>query len=572
MFLPLKAHQMLVKEAIQLAHQAGDLPSFEIPPITIEPCRNPDHGDYAFPAMSLARYARMDPRQIAAKILKHLPEREFLGSAEIAGAGYVNFHLDTRWLCQHVNTILEKNEAAFHLDIGQGQLAQVEFVSANPTGPLHIGRSRGAVVGDTLARILESVGYQVQREYYFNNAGVQMQNLGESLRRRYLEALGYDTQWLHDADDNLYHGEYLKEFARELVAEKRDSWVDEDWHLFKVYGEQRMFDMIQTTLTRIGIHHDHFFNENSLLGSGGAVDQVMDRLKASGDMYEAVVWEGADEQERAKFEGQKPAWWFRSTRYGDEKDRVMIKSDGAATYTLPDFAYHQDKLARGYQLAVNVLGADHHTQAKVVQYGLRALGEDPSKIRPLIVQMVHLVKNDTVQKQSTRSGNFETLDDLIDQTSVDAVRYLLLARSPNTELNFDVDLAVSRSDDNPVYYIQNAHVRCVGIIRETSLRNMSNSDPHDVFFLGDQELKFVKKMLYLSEVLTVTVADLEPHRVAFYTHELAGIFHSVYEQARVLGQDVPENVAHARIRFYQAARIVFQYLLNLMGMSAPESM
>ncbi|MEL6148400.1 MAG: DALR anticodon-binding domain-containing protein, partial [Chloroflexota bacterium] len=288
--------------------------------------------------------------------------------------------------------------------------------------------------------------------------------------------------------------------------------------------------------------------------------------------YEAVVWEGADEQETEKLKNGAPAWWFRSTKYGDDKDRVMIKGDGNATYTLPDFAYHMNKLNRGFDLAVNVLGSDHYVQAQVVQRGVTALGGDANKIQVIFVQIVHIVKDGETLKQSTRAGTFETLDDLIDQTSEDAVRYLLLARSPDSHLNFDVDAAVQQSNENPVYYIQNAHVRCAGIFREAEARGFSDEGEVDLSLLGEPEMRFLRKALEMGDTIEFAAQTLEAHKIAFYAHELASIFHPVYEDVRVLHSEVPEDVAKARLRFYRAAQVALKRVLDLMGMSAPEVM
>ncbi len=566
-----KEHAKLVEQAIRAAQDAGDLPAFDIPEIPIEAPKKPEHGDYACPiALRLAKDAKMKPPQIAQAIEKHLPKAEFIGAVELVGP-FINFRLDEAWLKGQVKHIIAEGDNLFTLDIGAGKTAQVEFVSANPTGPLHIGRSRGAIVGDATARVLEAAGYTVQREYYFNNAGVQMRNLGKSLKLRYLQTIGRDVDEPSEDEKWFYRGDYLKEFAEELAQQHGEDWADQDWQPFKEYGEKKMFEMIRKTLERVRIRHDNYFNENSLMGDGG-VNRVVAQLKASGDMYEAVVWEGADEDERKKLEGNAPAWWFRSSKYGDEKDRVMIKGDGEATYTLPDFAYHMDKLERGYNPAVNVLGADHYVQAQVVQRGVQALGGDPARIQVILVQLVRMIKDGQEVKLSTRAGNYETLDDLIDQTSVDAVRYILLARGPNSHLDFDMDRAVQESNDNPVYYIQNAHVRCAGIFREADARGFSDDGEVDLSLLGEHELRFLRKVMELGDTIEFAASNLEAHKIAFYAHELAGVFHPVYEEVRVFHSDVPQDVAKARLRFYRAAQVSLRRVLDLMGMSAPEVM
>ena len=566
MILLPQEHAKLVYQAIVAAQVSQQLPPFDIPEISIEPTKKIEFGDYSSSiAMKLAKIANMKPADIAQIIVAHLPTADFVASVELAGA-FINFRLNESWLKQQVNTIIQEGEQVFALSIGSGKRAQVEFVSANPTGPLHIGRSRGAIVGDAMARVLEAVGYEVEREYYFNNAGVQMQNLGQSLHTRYREQLGQEPMYPLE-----YKGDYLITFAQQIVAQHGDGWLHEDWTTFKEYAEQAMFKMIRETLHRVDIRHDTFFNENSLFDSG-EIEAVIDKLKASGDLYQASVWEGAAPEEIEKEKDNAPAWWFRSTRYGDDKDRVLLKADGNATYTLPDFAYHMNKLERGFDVLVNVLGADHGAQYKVVQNGVEALGGDPSKIHVIIVQMVRMMKEGKEVKLSTRRGDYVTLDDLMDLTSVDAVRYMLLARHANSHLDFDLDRAVARNNDNPVYYIQNAHVRCAGIFREAKVREIPEHEDANLELLTQAELRFLRKAMELGNVLMDATYNFEPHRVAFFAHELSSVFHPIYDEVRVLHSEIPTDLAQARLRFYRAAQIILKRLLLLMGMSAPETM
>lgn len=563
------AHARLVESAIHSAQAAGELPPFDIPPVEIRPPKRSDQGDYAAAvALQLAKPAGMNPLDIANIIARHLPPADFVGAVEVVKPGFINFRLDETWLKTQVEQIIAEGDSLFQLDLGAGKRAQVEFVSANPTGPLHVGRSRGAMVGDTMARLLEAAGYAVEREYYFNNAGKQMVDLGNSLRIRYLEALG---QPVEIPEQDFYQGEYLKDFARDLVAEKGDSLVGADWKPFKEYAERRMFDVIRATLKRVNIEHDIFFNENSLYESS-AVWHTLDNLRERGHVYQAVRPENAandqpDEDEAGKGE----ATWFRSTAFGDEKDRVLVKSDGSPTYTLPDIAYHVDKINRGFDLLINVLGADHGAQHRVVKYGIQALGLDASKIHVILIQLVRMIRDGKEVRMSTRRGDYDTLDDLIDQTSADVVRYMLLARSPDSHLNFDLDLAVKQSNENPVYYIQNAHVRCAGIFREAEARGLTDAGA-DVNLLGADELRFIRKAMELGEVIALSAQTFEPHRIAFYAGELASLFHPIYDNVRALHGDVPPDVAKARLRFYRAAQVVFKRVLTLMGMSAPERM
>ena len=562
------AHARLVQDALKAAQAASDLPDCQLPHVEIRPPLRSELGDYASPvALQLARPMRRRPLDIARAITDHLPPAPFLGSVEVAAPGFLNFRLDEDWLCAQVETMLAEGDALASLDRGSGQRALVEFVSANPTGPLHIGRSRGAIVGDALARLLQAAGYEVEREYYFNNAGRQMQLLGESLRLRYLQALGKKVEM---PSEEFYRGDYLVQMAQELLAERGSALVEADNRTFRQLAEGRMFATIRATLASIDIRHDHFFNENSLYESGATV-ATLDELRDRGQIYNAAAREGADEDERARARDRAAATWFRASRHGIDKDHVLVRGDGTPTYTLPDIAYHCDKLARGYDLIVNVLGADHYVQHQVVRAALDALGRDTSRLHVVILQFVRLMQGGNERKMSTRSGDYETLDDLVAETGPDAVRYLLLARSADARLDFDLDLALAQNNDNPVFYIQNAHVRCAGILRRAMAAGL-NDDRADLSLLGAGERRFLRKALELPSVIDLAASELEAHRIAFFAHELAGIFHPLYENARVLGDDVPPGLAAARLRFYRAAQLVFRRALGLMGMSAPERM
>lgn len=561
-----------VEQAIIAAQTAGDLPQFDLPEVEIRPPKRAEQGDYAASvALQLAKPTRLNPFHVATQIANHYTPPEFVGAVEVVHPGFINFRLNDDWLRAQTEQIIAEGEKLFQLDIGKGKKAQVEFVSANPTGPLHIGRSRGAIVGDVMARLLEAAGYDVQREYYFNNAGVQMTNLAISMRYRYREALGLPP--LGD-DKLLYQGDYLREFAEALAQERGDSLKDADLAPFKEYAEAKMFDMIRATLNRVDIHHDVFFNENSLYESG-EIWRVLEELERRGYIYKAAESEfdetgnPPDEDEQRGDKGE--AVWFRSHLFGDKKDRVLVKTNGEPTYTLPDIAYHADKLKRGFEVCVNILGADHYVQHQVVKYGLRALDLDASKIHVVIVQIVHLLKDGEILKQSTRAGNFETLDDLIDQTSTDAVRYMLLSRSADAQMNFDLDLAVKQSNENPVYYIQYAYVRSIGIFREAAARGVSDEDA-DISLIGAEELVFLRKVQELGDVIETAVRNFEPHRIAFYAHELANTFHPVFDNVRVLHSEVPPDVAKARLRFFRAAQVSLKRVLILMGMTTPEVM
>jgi arginyl-tRNA synthetase len=570
--LKLIPHQIaaLIQAAVEAAQAAGELPAFELPPVNVEIPKRPEQGDYAYAAMPLAKPTRLNPFRVATLIANHMPASDMIGVVEVVHPGYINFRMSDAWLRQQVEAIIDEGDALFTLDIGKDKRAQVEFVSANPSGPITIGRSRGGIIGDTMARLLEAAGYSVEREYYFNNAGRQMRNLGNSLRLRYLQALDHDIETPPPSDDTFYRGEYLIEFAADLAKEQGNRLADADWVPFKEYAEHRMFEWIRTTLASVNIHHNVFFNENSLYESG-AIWTVLEALESKGVVYKAALPENATAEEREEAGTKGEAVWFRTTQLGDQKDRVLVKSSGEPTYTLPDIAYHVNKYERGFDLMVNILGSDHYTQYQVVQYGLGLLGYDTNKLHVILNQMVRTVQDGQVVRMSTRKGVFDTLDALVEQTSPDVVRYMLLNRAPSSQLDFDLNLAVKQSNENPVYYIQNAHVRCAGIFREAALRGLSD-DGADLSLLGEAELSFIRKALHMGEEIEMAATHFEPHRIAFYALELARVFHPVYDSVRAIHGEVPPEVTKARLRFYRAAKVVFKRALDLMGMSAPETM
>jgi len=559
----------LIRAAVIAAQAAGDLPPFDLPAaIPVQPSSKPELGDYASPvALQLARLARRRPLEVAASIARHMPSAPFVAAAEVAPPGFLNIRLDESWLLAQIDAIIAAGDDAFALDIGRGKRAQVECVSANPTGPLTVGHTRNGVIGSTMANILAALGYAVEMEYYFNNAGRQMRILGQSLRARYWQALGLPAELPAEG----YQGEYLVNVARQLVEAHGAALRDEPWERFKLEAERAMFAWIERSLALINIRFDTFFNENSLY-EDGSVWRTLEALEARGHVYRALVREGAGEEERAKLPPDaKEAIWFRATTFGDEEDRVLVKSTGEPTYVLPDIAYHVNKLERGFDYLINVLGADHIVEAQTVARGLSALGYDPEPVHVVIYQFVTLIEGGEQRKMSTRRGEFVTQDDLVADVGADVVRYFILARSPNSHLEFDLDLARKHANENPVYYIQNAHVRCAGIFRQAAERGLTD-DGADLTLLGERERAFVRKMLEMPEVLVQCYEELAPHKLAFYALDLARLFHPMYDEVRVLHGDVPADLARARLRLYGAARVVFKRLLTLLGMSAPEVM
>lgn len=535
------------------AQEAGALPRFDLPPVAVERPRQPGYGDYASPiCLRLAKEARLSPREIATRVVDHLPPAPFTGKVEVAGAGYINITLDPGWLAAQVEVILAAGETFGNLGLGLGKKAQVEFVSANPTGPLTVGRGRGGVMGDTLANLLTAAGYQVEREYYFNNAGRQMEILGDSVRLRYLELLGHPIEF----PENYYQGDYIRDIAAMLQAEYGDSLVDADVGVFKERAEAEIFAGIRATLARLRIHFDNYFNESSL-HEGGQVAAVLAKMRERGWIYE-----------------KDGATWFRAPEGEGKKDRVLIKSTGEPTYRLPDIAYHVEKIRRGYDLMVTILGADHVEEYPDVLAGLQALGYRTDNVRVVFHQFVTLVRGGEQVRMSTRKGHFVTLDELIDEVGVDAVRYFMLARSPDSHMEFDLDLAVEQSERNPVYYVQYAHARIASILRHAAAQGWDIESSGDVSLLThESELALIRKMLELPEVIEQGVVQLTPHYLPFYAQELAAIFHAFYRDCRVVSSDPADaELTRARLRLVRAARLVLARVLHLMGVTAPERM
>ncbi|MHB8629071.1 MAG: arginine--tRNA ligase [Aggregatilineales bacterium] len=552
--MKLLSHEIadLVRRALVSAQADGALPDFPIPELPISRPKHAEQGDYASNVgLQLQKAAGKKPLELAQIVRDRLPSADFIAAAEVAPPGFLNFRLSNAWLASQIDHILAAGDQVFQSSRGGGKTAQVEFVSANPTGPVTVGRSRGGVMGDTLANLLAAVGYRVTREYYFNNAGQQMQTLAETLRARYLELLGLPFAF----PEKGYKGDYLRWIAAALVAEHNDDLADSDWHVFKEHAERAIFTHLKSSLRRVNIKFDVFFNEHSLY-EDGAIWQVVNDLRAKDAAYD-----------------QDSAVWFAASKFGDEKDRVLIKRTGEPAYRLPDIAYHVNKLSRGFDLIIDIFGADHAAEAPQVKRALTALGYDPSPIHTLIHQFVTLVEGGAQKRMSTRRGEYVTLDELIDDVGADAVRYFMLARSPDAHMEFDLALARAQGDENPVYRIQIAHVRCAGIMRKAAERGLTDDDA-DLSLLSAEELAVVRKMLELGEVIDYAVDNLAPHQLAFYAVDLAGVFNPIYDRYLVLSdlKSIPAPLAKARLRFYHAAKVVFKRALTLMGMSAPEIM
>lgn len=544
----------LIQEALTAAQSAGALPTFDIPEVVVERPRDPSHGDYASPApLRLAKVARMAPIKIAQAIADHLTPPDYVAEVTVAPPGFINIRLTTDFVQQQVQQIVAQENNYGRIQIGTGKKAQIECVSANPTGPIHIGRTRGGVMGDTLARAMRAAGYDVTMEYYYNDAGRQITLLGESTKIRYLQLLGEDVEL---ADEH-YKGDYIGDIAQEILDAHGDAWRSEPADTFADYAKARIAQKQRETLKRINIEFDVYYREQSLYESGR-------------------VWEALEElQERGYVYEQDGAQWFKTTEFGDDKDRVLVKSSGEPTYRMPDIAYHYHKKQRGFDVVVDIFGPDHHATAPQVLMGVEALGYSTDFVKTVLHQIVYLYRGGELVKMSTRAGEFVTLDELVEEVGADPIRYFMISRSGNSPIDFDMDLAVEQSDKNPVYYIQNAHVRCAGIFRKWVAEGFdpdADADADLTLLTHENELAFLRKAMELPEVIELMVKTAEPHHIAFYAYDLASLFHPTYETCRVLHSDVSVELRLARLRFYRAAKTLFAHVLGLMGMSAPEVM
>jgi arginyl-tRNA synthetase len=542
----------LLSEAFAKAKEGGELKTSGLPPLVIEVPKDAAHGDLASNlALVLARSEGRSPRQIAERLVAHMPKSDDVASVTIAGPGFLNFKLAPAfWWKQLAHARAEGDRFGRRL-AEKPKKVQVEFVSANPTGPLTVGHGRNAVLGDSIARLLEAVGHDVEREYYFNNAGRQMQVLGESVRARYLERLGRPFTF----PDGGYQGDYIREIAADLQAKNGSALVDADHQPFQSAAERAIFADIDKTLERIGIRFDVHFNEDSLY-KDGSIERVLDALKQAGMSYE-----------------KDGAVWLRSSALGLPEDRVIVKSSGEPAYRLPDIAYHQNKLARGFDLIVDVFGADHIAVYQEMKAGLRALGLDDSRVHVIIYQFVTLLRAGQLVKMSTRRAEYVTLDELVAEVGADVVRFLFLTRKADTHLEFDLELAKQQSMENPVYYVQYAHARISNILRKADAEGLGAvADPPLDRLAQDDEIALVRRLCEFPDVVTEAAEELEPHRVTFYLLDLAAAFHGYYnkKENRVVGDD--RALSLARLALVGAVAQVIRSGLDLLGVTAPERM
>lgn len=540
-----------LRTILSTALEQFNLSDDDQPEIQIEKPNQPDHGDAATNlALKLARPLKNNPRNIAEQIVDALdydPGR--IASVEIAGPGFINFRYANDYLYDELDAILLQGKNFGHSDLYKGQTMQIEFVSANPTGPLTVGHGRNAVLGDTVARMLEWTGAKVDREYYFNNAGRQMRLLGQSVRTRYLQELGREADFPEDG----YQGEYIRDIAQSLIDEHSDSLEDtNDVALFKERAEALIFDDIRRTLERMHIVMDTFFNERDLY-EDGSIDKAVETLREKDLVYDK---DGAS--------------WFKTTAFGKDKDTVLIKSSGEPTYRLPDIAYHANKLDRGYDRCIDVFGADHIDTYPDVLSGISALGYDKSKVDVVVYQFVTLVKEGKPFKMSTRKANFVTLDELMDEVGADVTRFFFLMRSPNTHLEFDVAEAKEAGEKNPVFYLQYAHARIQSILRKVEEEYTFSDNPDLNQLTHPSEIQLIKTMIRFPEIIQSAAESREPHRLINYLNSLASDFTSFYHDCRILGEE--KSLVQARATLARAVARVLANGLGILGIDAPNQM
>jgi len=520
---------------------------------TIEVPKREGQGDFSTNlALVVAGKEKRNPREVASQLVALLESGDdLLDKVEIAGPGFVNLFLNITAWGSVLPSIVQQADRFGLAKSGAGKKVLVEFVSANPTGPLSVGHGRNAILGDSIARLLLAVGYSVHREYYFNDAGRQMRVLGASTKARYRELLGLDNSFPEDG----YQGDYIYDIGRRLEKEAGDGYQDEDVLFFKDEAQKEIFADIDGTLKRIGITFDSYYNEHTLYEEG-LIDDVVETLRAKGLVYE-----------------QDEATWFKTTEFGLEKDRVIIKNTGEPTYRLPDIAYHREKFRRGFDWMIDVFGADHIATVPDVMAGIRALELDDSRVTVILHQFVTLMRGGKQVKMSTRKATFVTVDELVDEVGVDALRFFFLMRKPDSQLEFDLDLATSQSQENPVYYVQYAHARLCSIARQANEQNVEAGSlvEADLSLLREEEERaLLKTMAGYPALVAGAARDLAPHRIIFFLQELAGQFHRYYNKHKVLAED--EKVAKARLHLCQGVRIVLANGLALAGLSAPERM
>jgi len=530
-----------------------------LPEIEIEIPREEAHGDYATPvAMRLARTLKKPPREIATAIIKEIENTgtDLFEKIEIAGPGFINFFLSVETLYKSLEDLLIHEDRLLRPNIGNGRKVQVEFVSANPTGPLHIGHGRGAAVGNAICNMLRAAGYEVEREFYINDAGVQVRLLGESIFARYQQLLGNDIPFPEDG----YRGEYIESMARELIKRTGEKFkgksFDECGEFITNYSYKTMLANIAKDLRDFGVTFERWQSEKELYEKG-MVEEALNDLRSRGLLYE-----------------KDGAWWFSSSRFEDEKDRVVRKKDGEYTYFASDICYHREKIRRGFDLIIDIWGADHHGYVPRIRSALRAFDMPLERFKVILIQMVTLLRHGKPVQMSKRTGEFITLREVIDEVGPDIAKFIFLTRKADSHLDFDIEIAKEQSSENPVFYVQYAFARIASLFRQAVERRVMRSDDMDnakIDLLKEkEEIALIKKLLQYPLVFEGAVHSLEPHKITYYLQELSGLFHPYYNKYRIISDD--RDLTIARLCLCKGIQIVLKEGLGLLGVSAPERM
>jgi arginyl-tRNA synthetase len=553
----------LVARAARAAVSANDLPDVAIPGAALERPKDPANGDFASTLpLRLARAAMRPPLEVAEAIARHIPADPTIDPVVVAPPGFINLRLSVPFLQQQVEHIIAAGAAFADLDLGSGRSAQVEFVSANPTGPLHVGNGRGAAIGDALANALAAAGFRVEREYYINDAGTQTDYFAETLYARYQQLFGRDVALPPDG----YRGQYMVELAEQVKASHGDTFLRPPGEPMPAelgdLGVALMVGRIRATLESLGIRYDRWHSEKSLYEPGGAFEQAMAILREAGMLVE-----------------REGALWFASSELGEDKDNVVVRSDGRPTYYASDIAYHWDKfLRRGFDLVVDVWGADHHGHVSRLKTATRAIGADPEALHILLYQLVTLKRGNEVVRLSKRGGEIITLDELVEEVGADAARFFFLLRSPGAQMDFDLDLAVRQSSENPVFYVQYAHARLCSILERAREQGLTPDGGNVSRLTAPHELVLIREMMRLVDVIETVATRFEPQHLPHFAQELATAFHAFNDafkqqndpSLKVITEDA--ELSRARLRLVLAARTALARVLGLMGMSAPERM
>ncbi|MBT5550156.1 MAG: arginine--tRNA ligase [Nitrospina sp.] len=549
------AIKTIIHDALEKAHQAGELELSPFPDIVVENPKDEKMGDFSTNvAMTMARSERKSPKVIAESVARFLKNGD-LSLVEIAGPGFINLKMSNEFFLERLRNAVKQGDAFGQSDAGQGIKILIEFVSANPTGPLHVGHGRGAAVGDALGRILKKAGYDLSTEYYINDVGNQMNFLGRSTWLRYRELLGEAVEFPEDH----YRGEYIKDIANEVIAQKGKEFLDqpeeECLSFFRKFAKDNILKGIEKDLSEFRVTFDNWFSEESLYDDN-SVEKAIEWLKGKGHIYE-----------------KDGAVWLKSSAFDDDKDRVIVKQTGEKTYFCSDIAYHQNKINRGFKKLVNLMGADHHGYVPRMEAVLEAMGYDKKIFKILLIQFVSLLRAGEKVSMSTRSGEFETLADVVSEVGVDAARYYFLMRSSDTHLDFDLELAKAETPENPVFYIQYAHARICSIFRTAAESGVvwDRSGEIDLSLLAEnEELAIIRAVLAFPEVVEKSARAMEVHRISHYLLDLVSRFHGYYSRHRVITDD--KSLTLARLYLLDALRITIRNGFELMGISSPEKM